>query len=90
MKYEIDQIQFKKTPLLSVALKRRSRNKAHLGWARLPPRNCFYYKSSRHGGQYLLSFVFTFDGDENEVYDFAYSFPYSYTKLQKYLDAMQR
>ena len=61
-----------------------------MGWTRLPPRNCFYYKSPRHGGQYLLSFVFTFGGDENEVYDFAYSFPYSYTKLQKYLDGMQR
>ena len=42
-----------------------------MGWTRLPPRNCFYYKSPRHGGQYLLSFVFTFGGDENEVYDFA-------------------
>ena len=46
-----------------------------MGWTRLPPRNCFYYKSPRHGGQYLLSFVFTFGGDENEVYDFAYTFP---------------
>lgn len=61
----------------------RSRSRMHLGWSRLPPRNCFYYKSPRHGGSYLLSFVFTFDGDENEVYDFAYSFPYSYTKLQR-------
>ena len=68
----------------------RSRSKPHLGWSRLPPRNCFYYKSSRHGGSYLLSFIFTFEADGDEIFDFAYSFPYTYTDLQKYLDSLQR
>ncbi len=55
----------------------RSRSKLHPGWPSVPPHNCFYYKCTRHGGSYVLSFVFTLECDENEVFDFAYSFPYS-------------
>ena len=71
----------------------RSRMHPHLGWQRIPPRNCFYYKASASGssgsaaasgsGGYLLSFVFTFGPDEGDVYDFAYSFPFTYTRLQR-------
>jgi hypothetical protein len=32
-----------------------------------------------------MSFTFCFDR-EDDVYQFAYSFPYTYTKLQNYLD----
>ena len=34
-----------------------------------------------------MSFVFCFDL-EDDVYQFAYSFPYSYTKLQNYLQIL--
>jgi cytosolic carboxypeptidase protein 6 len=34
-----------------------------------------------------MSFVFCFD-HEDDVYQFSYSFPYSYTKLQNYLQIL--
>ena len=34
-----------------------------------------------------MSFVFCFD-QEDDVYQFSYSFPYSYTKLQNYLQIL--
>ena len=34
-----------------------------------------------------MSFVFCFDV-EDDVYQFAYAFPYSYTKLQNYLQIL--
>ncbi len=34
-----------------------------------------------------MSFVFCFD-HEDDVFQFAYSFPYSYTKLQNYLQIL--
>jgi hypothetical protein len=36
-----------------------------------------------------MSFTFCFDR-EDDVYQFAYSFPYSYTKLQNYLDNIEQ
>ena len=35
-----------------------------------------------------MSFVFCFDVEE-DVYQFAYAFPYSYTKLQNYLHILE-
>ena len=52
---------------------------------RLPTRNVFYYRCPDHRKNYVMSFTFCFDR-EDDVYQFAYSFPYSYTKLQNYLD----
>jgi len=36
-----------------------------------------------------MSFAFNFD-KENEVYQFAYCFPYSYTRLQNYLENLDK
>lgn len=35
-----------------------------------------------------MSFVFCFDR-EDDVYQFAYCYPYSYTRLQNYLDVLE-
>mmetsp|Transcript_38954 Transcript_38954/g.122905 ORF Transcript_38954/g.122905 Transcript_38954/m.122905 type:complete len:260 (+) Transcript_38954:75-854(+) len=60
----------------------RSTKRTH--WQRIPSRNSFYYKSPKHKMNYVLSFIFEFD-NEDEEYFFAYSFPYTYSDLQKYL-----
>lgn len=36
-----------------------------------------------------MSFAFCFDR-EDDVYQFAYSFPYTYTKLQNYLERIEQ
>ena len=56
-------------------------------WQRIPPKNVFYYRCPEHKKNYVMSFVFCFD-IEDDVYQFAYSFPYSYTKLQNYLQIL--
>ena len=56
-------------------------------WQRIPPKNVFYYRCPEHKKNYVMSFVFCFDL-EDDVYQFAYSFPYSYTKLQNYLQIL--
>ena len=53
-------------------------------WERVPPRNCFYYRSPRHKRNYIFSFAFAFDKEEDTYY-FAYCYPYTYTYLQKFL-----
>lgn len=53
-------------------------------WSRLPSANVFYYKSARNYKRYVLSIIFEFDSDD-ETYYFAYSYPYTYSKLQEYL-----
>ncbi len=37
------------------------RSVSHPQWARLPPSNCFYYKSPRHRTSNVLSVLFTID-----------------------------
>ena len=37
------------------------RSASHPQWARLPPSNCFYYKSPRHRTSNVLSVLFTID-----------------------------
>ena len=49
----------------------RSTSRPH--WQRLPSRNTFYYRCPRHKMNYVLSFVFEFDV-EDDVYYFAYWF----------------
>jgi hypothetical protein len=56
---------------------------------RLPTRNVFYYRCPDHRKNYVMSFTFCFDR-EDDVYQFAYSFPYTYTKLQNYLDNIEQ
>ncbi|XP_078723658.1 cytosolic carboxypeptidase 6 isoform X3 [Lampetra fluviatilis] len=57
-------------------------------WTRLPGKHVFYYRSPEHRGRYVVSFAFCFDREEDE-YQFAYCFPYTYSQLQRYLDALQ-
>eukprot|EP00854_Cymbomonas_tetramitiformis_P019492 gene19492-23307_t len=57
-------------------------------WERLPPKNCFYYRSAKNNYSYQLSFVFVFDR-EKDTYAFAYSFPFTYTYQQRLLSEAQ-
>lgn len=58
-------------------------------WQRLPSRSVYYYKCPRHKMNYVLSFVFEFDSEE-DTYWFAYSFPYTYGDLQQYLHTIDK
>eukprot|EP01135_Chromosphaera_perkinsii_P004701 Nk52_evm12s294 gene=Nk52_evmTU12s294 len=53
-------------------------------WERIPSKNVFYYRCPRHGDQYVMSFLFAFDNDQDK-YCFSYCYPYSYSDLQAYL-----
>ena len=52
-------------------------------WQRVPKQNVFYYKCPRHRKGYIMSFVFVFDAAE--TYEFAYCYPYTYSRLQSFL-----
>ncbi|TFK10160.1 Cytosolic carboxypeptidase 6 [Platysternon megacephalum] len=56
---------------------------------RLPPKNVYYYRCPDHRKNYVMSFAFCFDR-EDDVYQFAYCYPYTYTRLRHYLDNLQR
>lgn len=56
---------------------------------RLPPKNVYYYRCPDHRKNYVMSFAFCFDREE-DVYQFAYCYPYTYTRLQHYLDNLQK
>ncbi|XP_059583800.1 cytosolic carboxypeptidase 6 isoform X2 [Alligator mississippiensis] len=58
-------------------------------WQRLPPKNVYYYRCPDHRKNYVMSFAFCFDR-EDDIYQFAYCYPYTYTRLQHYLDNLQR
>nr|XP_014341129.1 PREDICTED: cytosolic carboxypeptidase 6 [Latimeria chalumnae] len=58
-------------------------------WQRLPPKNVYYYRCPDHRKNYVMSFAFCFDR-EDDVYQFAYCYPYTYTRLQHYLDSLER
>lgn len=45
----------------------------------------YYYKSSQHQKHYVLSFAFAFDREEDS-YQFALTYPYSYSRHLGYLD----
>ncbi|XP_023290515.1 cytosolic carboxypeptidase 6 [Orussus abietinus] len=54
-------------------------------WQRIPRRQVFYYESAQHRDHYVLSFAFAFDR-EDEVYQFALAYPYSYSRHVGHLD----
>ena len=56
-------------------------------WVRIPAKNVYYYRCPDHRRNYVMSFSFCFDR-EDDVYQFAYCFPYTYTRLQTYLDSI--
>lgn len=57
-------------------------------WQRLPKNHVFYYRSPVHQNHYVLSFAFAFE-KEDEVYQFAVAPPYSFSRLQAYLGALE-
>ena len=48
-------------------------------WQRMPSSHVFYHRSTAHKGNYVLSFAFCFD-KEDEVYQFAMAQPYTYSR----------
>ncbi|XP_068082108.1 cytosolic carboxypeptidase 6 [Anabrus simplex] len=58
-------------------------------WQRMPNKHVFYYRSPEHRNHYVLSFAFGFDR-EDDVYQFAFSYPYSYSRCQAHLDLLQK
>lgn len=56
---------------------------------RLPPKNVYYYRCPDHRKNYVMSFAFCYDR-EDDIYQFAYCYPYTYTRLQHYLDNLQK
>ncbi|XP_054162358.1 cytosolic carboxypeptidase 6-like [Oppia nitens] len=49
-------------------------------WCAIQPEYVFYYRSPEHRMRYVLSFAFVFNGKDNDVYQFALSYPYTYSK----------
>ncbi|KAM5148251.1 BEN domain-containing protein 5-like isoform 1-T1 [Mantella aurantiaca] len=83
-------VNFSKTKSLyrdgmSPVVKSTSRPK----WQRLPSKNVYYYRCPDHRKNYVMSFAFCFDR-ENDVYQFAYCYPYTYTRLQHYLENLDK
>ncbi|CAL1538014.1 unnamed protein product [Lymnaea stagnalis] len=58
-------------------------------WVRIQSKYVYYYRCPDHRKNYVMSFAFVFDR-EDDVYQFAYCYPYSYTRLQNYLDNLER
>ncbi|KAK0086156.1 hypothetical protein PV325_003694 [Microctonus aethiopoides] len=54
-------------------------------WQRIPHKQVYYYKSPHHQNHHVLTFTFNFDR-EDDVYQFALTYPYSYTRCLGYLD----
>lgn len=58
-------------------------------WQRIPAKNVFYYRSPDHHKNYVMSFAFAFD-KESDVYQFSYCYPYTYNRLQTYLNDIEK
>lgn len=56
---------------------------------RIPAKHVYYYRCPDHRKNYVMSFSFCFD-KEDDVYQFGYCYPYSYTRLQNYLDNLEK
>ncbi|XP_061594196.1 cytosolic carboxypeptidase 6 [Cololabis saira] len=83
-------VNFSKTKSLyrdgmSPVVKSTSRPK----WQRLPSKNVYYYRCPNHRRNYVMSFAFCFDR-EDDIYQFAYCYPYTYSRLQHYLATLER
>ena len=58
-------------------------------WQRIPSKNVFYYRCPDHRNNYVLSFPFAFD-NEDDTYQFAYCYPYTFSRLQSHLDNIEK
>eukprot|EP00041_Stephanoeca_diplocostata_P016834 m.333544 g.333544 ORF g.333544 m.333544 type:complete len:455 (-) comp20504_c0_seq32:749-2113(-) len=63
------------------------RSTMHPKWTRLPTKALLYYKDPTRRSGYVASFTFTFNSPE-DIYEFAYCFPYTFTQLQEFLGAL--
>ncbi|XP_044733780.1 cytosolic carboxypeptidase 6 [Chrysoperla carnea] len=61
---------------------------SHPYWQRIPSKYVYYHKSQQHFNQYILSIAFAFDKEEEQIYQFSISQPYSYSRLQLYLSSL--
>ncbi|XP_046683364.1 cytosolic carboxypeptidase 6-like [Homalodisca vitripennis] len=69
------------TPLV----KSTSRSK----WTRMPNKHVYYHRSPYHWNHTILTLTFGFDR-EDDVYHFAFTYPYSYSKCQAHLEILER
>ncbi|CAH8497848.1 unnamed protein product [Dicrocoelium dendriticum] len=65
------------------------RSSSRPNWIRIPNKNVFYYRCPEHKKYYVMSFAFCFDR-EDDVYQFCYCYPYTYARLQAYLDELEK
>jgi hypothetical protein len=64
------------------------RSTSRWNWERLPAKQCLWFRCPRHRKRNCLTILFQFDRADDDYY-FALSFPYSYTRLQKYLHSIE-
>lgn len=57
-------------------------------WCRIPSKNVFYYRCPEHRKNYVMSFAFCFDR-EDDVYQISYCYPYTYGYLENYLNELE-
>ncbi|VDK81452.1 unnamed protein product [Dibothriocephalus latus] len=60
-----------------------------LARCRIPRKNVFYYRSTEHENNFILSFAVCFDR-EDDIYYFCYCYPYTYTQLQRYINRISQ
>lgn len=58
-------------------------------WHRIPPKDVFYYRSPKHNHNYILSMAITLE-NLGDVYEIAYTYPYTYTRIQYQLAWIDR
>lgn len=58
-------------------------------WQRVPRKYVYYFRSPEHNNHQVLSVCQGFDREE-DIYQFAFSFPYSYSKCQMHLKLIEQ
>ncbi|XP_045119371.1 cytosolic carboxypeptidase 6-like [Portunus trituberculatus] len=78
----------KRRNLFSIGMTPLIRSTSRPRWTRMAPDHVYYYKSDAYKGHFILSFAVCFDL-EADVYQFALTFPYSYARLQAFLEVLE-
>ena len=58
-------------------------------WQRIATKQIYYFNSPEHSDQMVLAIAFSFDR-EGEIYSFASSYPYSYSRLVAILKRLSK
>lgn len=61
----------------------------HRSRTRMPNKHVYYHRSPYHWNHTILTLTFGFDR-EDDVYHFAFTYPYSYSKCQAHLEILER